>query len=315
MTIKATEGNNIIYAWAMDAPSLTLPEGVSFDVGQNTPIKYVVVQVHYKNVDQFKPPNNHKDSSGLTIITSTVPTPRKAGVYLMLTDGYIPSHSIEYFEVACPMTEEVELFPFGFRTHAHTLGRVISGYRVRNNTWEEIGRKDPRLPEMFYNVTNPGMNIQKGDILAARCTMENTLDKTVSIGSTQNDEMCNFYIMYYVERSKLLKQNSCFSLGPPEWYWNNYQGLNLENVPKTVSVIPGSDHPLIRNVTYLPSPPRDVEDTNSENLVDETEEVIDNIDPQVLEDIVRNLEEEEQRRELLSKWQREAMIPDYFNEV
>jgi peptidylglycine monooxygenase len=45
---------NIIYAWAMDAPKLVLPEDVAFKVGGNTDKKYFVMQVHYANIDYFK---------------------------------------------------------------------------------------------------------------------------------------------------------------------------------------------------------------------------------------------------------------------
>jgi peptidylglycine monooxygenase len=41
------EGSSIIYAWARDAPALTLPEGVGFKVGGDTKVQYVVLQVHY----------------------------------------------------------------------------------------------------------------------------------------------------------------------------------------------------------------------------------------------------------------------------
>jgi peptidylglycine monooxygenase len=44
---------SIIYAWAMDAPKLTLPEDVAFKIGSNTNVKYLVLQVHYANVDNF----------------------------------------------------------------------------------------------------------------------------------------------------------------------------------------------------------------------------------------------------------------------
>lgn len=44
----------IIYAWAMDAPKLVLPKDVAFKVGQQTNSKYIVLQVHYANVDKFK---------------------------------------------------------------------------------------------------------------------------------------------------------------------------------------------------------------------------------------------------------------------
>lgn len=30
-------------------------------------------------------------------------------------------------------------------------GRVVSGYRVRDGKWTEIGRKDPQLPQVEIN--------------------------------------------------------------------------------------------------------------------------------------------------------------------
>ena len=67
-------GSTIIYAWAMDADKTELPEGsnlhlsqrekanlfvflsidVAFKVGGSTPIKYLVLQVHYASIDKFK---------------------------------------------------------------------------------------------------------------------------------------------------------------------------------------------------------------------------------------------------------------------
>ncbi|XP_076443848.1 putative peptidylglycine alpha-hydroxylating monooxygenase 1 [Babylonia areolata] len=243
------EGPQILYAWAMDAPSLSLPKDVAFKIGADTGIKKLVMQVHYKNVTSFKPPFNRKDSSGLTLITTDEPKPRLAGVYLMVTGGVIPSGQTEYLETACPFPDaEIEIHPFAFRTHTHPLGRVVSGYRVRDRQWTEIGRQDPRKPQMFYNVTTPGIKVQNGDILVARCTMENNLDHDVRIGATQNDEMCNFYIMYYTDGEKHLSNDACFSQGGPQWYLTDYPdqaGLNLPAMPATASVVPGTDKMLL----------------------------------------------------------------------
>ncbi|XP_025077084.1 probable peptidylglycine alpha-hydroxylating monooxygenase 1 [Pomacea canaliculata] len=254
--------SKILYAWAMDAPMLKLPDDVAFHVGQNTHIKNLVVQVHYKNVTIFKTTDT-KDESGVEIVTMSKPVgrqPRLAGVYLMATGGKIPAHSVEYLEAACDFPDaDMEIHPFAFRTHAHKLGRVISGYRVRNKHWEEIGRQDPRLPEMFYNVSNPHLTIRKGDILAARCTMENELDHDVYVGATSNDEMCNFYIMYYTQGSQSLTDDVCLTEGPPLWYWNDFpmqDRLNLAQVPFNASVIPGTRTPLERTA-YANSPPWD----------------------------------------------------------
>lgn len=46
--------SQIIYAWARDAPPLVLPDGVGFKVGKDSPIKYIVLQVHYAHIDKFK---------------------------------------------------------------------------------------------------------------------------------------------------------------------------------------------------------------------------------------------------------------------
>lgn len=57
----------IIYAWARDAPDLNLPEGVGFKVGQDSEIKYLVLQVHYAH-KKDKP-----DDSGVFLKYTTEP--------------------------------------------------------------------------------------------------------------------------------------------------------------------------------------------------------------------------------------------------
>ena len=57
---------------------------------------------------------------------------------------------------------------------------------------------------MFYPVVKNATNIREGDMLAARCTMYNHRDHKVSVGATGKDEMCNFYLMYYVEGDQIL---------------------------------------------------------------------------------------------------------------
>ena len=48
--------------------------------------------------------------------------------------------------------------------------------------------------------------------------------------SRNEDEMCNFYIMYWT-KGAVLDQKTCFSLGPPLYYWSR-SGLNsLKNIP------------------------------------------------------------------------------------
>lgn len=83
------------------------------------------------------------------------------------------------------------LHPFAFRTHTHKLGTVVSGWKVdQQGNWQLIGRHNPQEPQMFYPVAEE-MTLTEGDVVAARCTMNNTLKHTVHVGSTGNDEMCN----------------------------------------------------------------------------------------------------------------------------
>lgn len=48
--------------------------------------------------------------------------------------------------------------------------------------------------------------------------------------ATNADEMCNFYLMYYVEEGTPLDMKYCFTPGPPTFYWNNPKN-NLNNIP------------------------------------------------------------------------------------
>ncbi|XP_052796363.1 peptidylglycine alpha-hydroxylating monooxygenase-like isoform X2 [Mya arenaria] len=240
------QGARILYAWAMDAPALSLPEDVGFKVGGKTGINYLVVQIHYKNVTTFLPPANGHDNSGLTLTMTNTPQRRRAGVYLLGTSGSIPPNSVTYMETECSFNENFEVHPFAFRTHAHGLGQVTSGYRIRDGQWTEIGRQTPQKPQMFYNSTTPGLVVKKGDILAARCTMKNDKNTVMNIGSTQNDEMCNFYMMYYVDGDKTMSGTYCFTEGPPRYYWANDERMRnaIKNIPKDASLVPGEKTPL-----------------------------------------------------------------------
>ena len=67
---------------------------------------------------------------------------------------------------------------------------------------------------------------------ATRCTMVNYRDSAVSVGNTNDDEMCNFYLMYWVEGTEIMSQKSCFSLGPPVYSWGGWiLGGGLSNIP------------------------------------------------------------------------------------
>nr|QNG40894.1 dopamine beta hydroxylase-like 1 [Hofstenia miamia] len=219
-------GERIMYVEAMDSGPLKLPEDVSFHVGGESGINYLVIQVHYGHTEKFQ--NNHElsDDSGITLSYSTEPTPKSAGVYLLVADGKIPPSSKEdpsTLDMFCKYKAEKPIFPMFYRVHAHGTGYVISGFKIdEEGEWEFIGRKSPQLEQKFYPVMNYGEPIAQNDYLAARCTYHNK--KSIKIGPTMNDEMCNFYILYWTEGQPLSEDESfCFE---KNLSWENI-GLNV----------------------------------------------------------------------------------------
>uniref|UniRef100_U5EW08 peptidylglycine monooxygenase n=1 Tax=Corethrella appendiculata TaxID=1370023 RepID=U5EW08_9DIPT len=224
--------SQIIYAWARDAPKLELPEGVGFKVGKNSPIKYMVLQVHYATIDKFK--DGSYDDSGIFIDYTLQPMQKLAGVLLLGTSGVIAPNKIEHMETICTIKENKTIYPFAYRTHTHSLGKVVSGYQVQTDErgeeiWTELGKRNPLTPQMFYS-THSKKPIKLFDKLAARCTMESHRETVTYIGATNADEMCNFYLMYYVENDEPLDMKYCFSAGPPYFYWNNTE-TGLKHIP------------------------------------------------------------------------------------
>ncbi len=106
----------------------------------------------------------------------------------------------------------------------------MSGWKVANNkTWSLIGKKNPQDPQMFYPVEDASLTFTKGDTVAARCTMVNDRNRITYIGMTNEDEMCNFYIMYWVKGKEPVRDNTCFSPGPPQWSWKS--NTPLQKIP------------------------------------------------------------------------------------
>lgn len=195
----------ILYAWAKDAPPKFLPKDVGFAVGGNSGINYLVLQVHYASVDSFRA--GAKDYSGFILHTSQQSLPYGGGIYLLWAySGSIPPETAGvHVDMACKYNKPETMFAFAFRTHAHELAKVITGYRVRNGVWTLLGKGDPQAPQAFYPMDRT-YDIKKGDILVARCTYDSrghNLHGVVHMGSTGHDEMCNFYIMYYSNADRL----------------------------------------------------------------------------------------------------------------
>jgi len=224
-------GAQVVYAWAKNAPDLDLPDGVGFRVGgPDSEIDWLVLQVHYASIEYIP---EEGDQSGVILHYTNVPQPKAAGVYYSGTSGRFPARTTTHSEAACELTTDQEIHPFAFRVHTHGLGTVVSGWKVTPNMeWTLLGKKDPQLPQMFYPVDDNTITMKKGDKMATRCTMENFKSSAVSVGATNEDEMCNFYLMYYVDGSQIMDQKTCFSMGPPIYSWGGWLlGGGLSNIP------------------------------------------------------------------------------------
>ncbi|XP_017585988.1 peptidyl-glycine alpha-amidating monooxygenase isoform X8 [Corvus cornix cornix] len=218
--------SNILYAWARNAPPTRLPKGVGFRVGGETGSRYFVLQVHYGDVSAFR--DKHKDCSGVTLHLTHQKQPLIAGMYLMMSVNTVipPGEKVVDADIACHYKRS-PMHLFAYRVHTHRLGKVVSGYRVRNGQWTLIGRQSPQLPQAFYPVEYP-VDVSYNDILAARCvfTGEGRTTET-HIGGTANDEMCNFYIMYYMEAKHAVSYMTCTQNANPEMFRNIPNEANI----------------------------------------------------------------------------------------
>lgn len=225
-------GSQVVYAWAKDAPELKLPEDVGFRVGgPDSDIDWLVLQVHYASIDHIP---EKGDESGVILHYTNFPLPKSAGVIYTGTSGRFPAQTTTYSECACTLDTDKVIHPFAFRVHTHNLGRVVSGWKVTPNMkWTLLGKRDPQLPQMFEKIQDDSdLTLSNGDTLATRCTMVNYKDSAVSVGTTNEDEMCNFYLMYWVDGQDILEQKSCWSLGPPVYSWGGWLlGGGLSNIP------------------------------------------------------------------------------------
>ncbi|KAK2172260.1 hypothetical protein NP493_977g01004 [Ridgeia piscesae] len=184
---------SVLYAWGKNAPPVQLPKDVGFEIDSG----YFVLQIHYLHAIPDTQPSDH---SGVRITITPQRQKYKAGIFLLYSNSQlIPAHAPKvHADVSCPYTG-ADIHPFAFRVHAHTLGRVISGYVSHNNTWQLIGKGNPAWPQAFYPVEK-NITVKNDDVLVARCTFDATnRDIDTNMGATHTDEMCNFYMMYYTD--------------------------------------------------------------------------------------------------------------------
>lgn len=209
----------ILFGWALDAPAIELPPEVGFKIGGKTGIDYLVLQVHYGHTHIFESNPAMTDNSGIILETVTSRNSeinKMAGIYLLVSYGFVPK-GVSKHQMECSIDENKVIHPFRFRTHTHKLGTKVGAYKKPQGSMGKsvlIGEHDPQKPQMFYPVEDKNLTLTMGDRIYAYCDYNNTRGKTVYIGATGNDEMCNFYMMYWTDGDQLLQTQDCLQYNP-----------------------------------------------------------------------------------------------------
>ncbi|XP_037781431.1 peptidyl-glycine alpha-amidating monooxygenase A-like isoform X4 [Penaeus monodon] len=206
--------SRIMFAWAKNAPATSLPKDVGFRIGGQTGINYLTLQIHYASAMQ----EGQQDHSGLQMEVTREQQKYKAGIYLLGSPySDIPPHREKtHADMNCIIGETGEprdIYIFAYRTHAHKLGSVITGYMFDPDTEEytEIAKGNPHWPQAFYPMSEV-YHVSTNKILHARCTWNSTNCKTHTyIGQTSGDEMCNLYLMYYTDREQGSETGGCWT--------------------------------------------------------------------------------------------------------
>ena len=111
-----------------------LPENSSIRLGGQSDINSINIEAHYK--EQFE---GTDDFTGLVVQTSKNPPEKLIGIYLLGSSYFtLPIGKQTNVNIECEYQYDEPIEVFAFRTHAHTNGQVITGYRKGLRTCEII---------------------------------------------------------------------------------------------------------------------------------------------------------------------------------
>ncbi|KAF7257574.1 hypothetical protein EG68_05851 [Paragonimus skrjabini miyazakii] len=231
-----------LFAWAHGAFGLRLPPGVGIATGMSTRIKGFQLEVHYL------PKVVSPDRSGLTLVLTDRPQPRVAGILLMLVNKaqLDPGLKNVSLEVSCRLPRGTSITLMAMRTHAHSFGRAIIGYRLpqNNSPVQLLGRGNPQWPQSFYSLRDLGadfnsIDLNEGDVVMSRCVYDTTATNQITrIGSTHKDEMCNLYMLYHASPSDVLPKADSFCSR------NEFPKLTHMVMDKVAHILPPNSRPL-----------------------------------------------------------------------
>ncbi|GMH42040.1 hypothetical protein BSKO_09959 [Bryopsis sp. KO-2023] len=255
MARPCKSGENILYGWGRNAPTLTFPNGVGYSVGGKSSINYLVLQVHYLST---RPKD---DSSGIVLKLTEKPSPLTASMMAYMVGFEIPpgkkSHLVDN---SCCISGFQQVTTMAFRVHTHVMGRSV--YMTRTSglfpNGTEIARNDPQLPQGFYPVEKE-TKIRPGENLKVTCDFNSVgKDHVVGAGHTHDDEMCNMYMMTYSEIPHFVSCSGDYSI-------ENMEGPG--GIPKDNSIVTES------SVLGAWKPPGERKNASKENKSDSVGQV------------------------------------------
>lgn len=187
LTCAAHQKTQRLYVWTKGADPYDMPPGVGFRVGGDTGYEFLVLRVHFKSVQDFlsRGQDPMSGQAGLSLIMST-PTPgqviKTAGSMSVGARGLLPPHQVTNVEGAMKMTDPVSFHPFAIQSHTHSLGLAVTTWKVSpDGQWTLIARRNPQRPEIWKPIPDKGLIVNPGDIVAVRCTFNNTQSHVVSL--------------------------------------------------------------------------------------------------------------------------------------
>lgn len=208
------EQSKLIYILVLpDTPSLLLPPEVGIKVGGDSGLNYLVMQIHYKPHEHSGMSHSHTDSSGAIVHMVSGRNhgiTKLADVFPLSSRSPVPvgfsSQSVE-----CGVKQDIIIHPFSYLTHTHDLGIKMGLYKFPggDRDWPVlIGEANPQEPQVYLPVRDHSVTVERGDVMMSYCDYYNPRNKTVYYGLSHEDEMCIFFLMYWVEGEKLLKKHS-----------------------------------------------------------------------------------------------------------
>lgn len=199
--------NQQLWQVTLGAPDQPLPKDAGFKIGGDTGLNFLVLRMHQENVPAFLQRHNEsilttaKAGFKLTISPRS-PNVKRLSLAAVGVHGIISPHSVAHLESAFKFKEPgLDMHPISFQVHTHKLGTAVTAWKVSpDGVWSLIGRRNPQLEEMFVPVADPSIRIKTGDVLASRCTMNNTLDRPVLaryaiVRMSLSSQMLSFYLL------------------------------------------------------------------------------------------------------------------------